>query len=180
MKNCIKCNIIQSYDSFCKNKKYKDEKDAICKSCKKHYNAEWRSRFVDKVLDSSRKWARNNRDVCKESYKKWASANPDKVRRRMSLWKKSNRQICTYWENSRRAKKLNATPKWADLKKIKEMYINCPSGYHVDHIVPLNHPLVCGLHVHWNLQYLPASENLKKSNKLDVTGSTYNTIIAIL
>lgn len=69
---------------------------------------------------------------------------------------------------NRRAQKLHATPKWAQLEQIKQFYKNKPEGYHVDHIIPLQSKLVCGLHVLENLQYLPATENLKKSNKFEV------------
>lgn len=74
-----------------------------------------------------------------------------------------------YWNwfgAQKRAKKLKATPVWADLEKIKLIYKNRPAGHHVDHIVPLNSPVVCGLHWEGNLQYLPARENLSKRNKL--------------
>lgn len=68
-------------------------------------------------------------------------------------------------ENKRRAAKLKRTVSWANLDVIKEIYLNCPEGYHVDHIVPLQGINVSGLHVENNLQYLPASENISKSNK---------------
>ena len=68
--------------------------------------------------------------------------------------------------NKRRAIKLRAIPKFANLEKIKQIYKNCPKGYHVDHIIPLNNPIVCGLHVEWNLQYLSAKDNCSKGNKL--------------
>ena len=35
----------------------------------------------------------------------------------------------------------------------------------VDHIVPLNHPYVSGLHNEFNLRVITALENAKKSNK---------------
>lgn len=68
----------------------------------------------------------------------------------------------------RRAAKLQATPSWADSSKIKEIYKACPEGSHVDHEIPLTHPLVCGLHVHQNLRILSASENLSKGNKFEI------------
>lgn len=68
----------------------------------------------------------------------------------------------------RRAKKLNATPDWVDKEKLKIIYKECPVGYHVDHIIPLQGQLVSGLHIPENLQYLPASENIVKSNKFEV------------
>lgn len=69
------------------------------------------------------------------------------------------------YQATRKADKLNATPSWANLDKIKEIYSKCPIGYHVDHVVPLMGDSVCGLHVENNLQYLTARDNLAKSNK---------------
>lgn len=72
------------------------------------------------------------------------------------------------YQKRRKELKNNRMPKWADISKIKEIYYNCPEGYHVDHIVPLQGTLVSGLHVEYNLQYLLAEDNLKKHNKFEV------------
>jgi len=71
---------------------------------------------------------------------------------------------------ARRAQKIQATPKWYNSKEVTVVYKEARAlgkGYHVDHIVPLNGELVCGLHCKDNLQILTAVDNLKKSNKHD-------------
>ncbi len=81
---------------------------------------------------------------------------------------------CYYPYHCKKCKRLDAkiyntrlkksTPKYANLNKIKEIYANCPEGYEVDHIIPLNGSVVSGLHIETNLQYLSVKENRKKSN----------------
>lgn len=67
----------------------------------------------------------------------------------------------------RRAALFNATPPWVDRKKLQAVYrLAVKQGKHVDHIIPLKHPRVCGLHVPWNLQLLTLSENTRKGNRI--------------
>ena len=78
--------------------------------------------------------------------------------------------------NSKRAAYIRAVvlsaPPWVDLKELRAMKARAAwettmSGkLHVlDHIVPVTHPLVCGLTVPWNLRIVPWDTNLSKSNE---------------
>ena len=99
---------------------------------------------------------------------RYRSRHHERVKERGRQWAKDNKEYRAFMTAKRRAYKLQRTPKWLaqnDLKAIQQIYQNCPEGYHVDHIVPLKGKNVSGLHVPWNLQYLPAIENLKKKNK---------------
>ncbi len=65
-----------------------------------------------------------------------------------------------------------ATPLWADLIKIKDMYVLAKRltmetgvAHQVDHFVPLNGRKVCGLHVHTNLRIIRRDINIRKGNK---------------
>lgn len=54
-----------------------------------------------------------------------------------------------------------------DRESVIKFYEERPEGMEVDHIIPINHPLVCGLHCVANFQYLSPEDNRKKSNSFD-------------
>jgi hypothetical protein len=108
----------------------------------------------------------NNEKFVKEISKNYYLKNSEKIKKYSIQYSLNNPNFKRSHCAKRRALQLKATPKFANLNKIKEIYKKCPKGYHVDHIVPLKGKLVCGLHVEWNLQYLTPSANLSKSNKL--------------
>jgi hypothetical protein len=116
-----------------------------------------------RFAENNRRWLakagvkekRNERDkkTAAERFRKWQQANKDKVRLKNA---------------NERAARLQRLPTWADKSAIKDFYLNCPEGYHVDHVIPLQGKIVSGLHVLENLQYLPAKENMSKGNKFSV------------
>jgi hypothetical protein len=99
-------------------------------------------------------------------HKKWRDKNKEQIKKQQKLYAINNKEKIRHKIALRRSNKLKATPKFANLNKIKEIYKNCPKGYEVDHIIPLQGKTVCGLHVEWNLQYLPMKINRSKGNKL--------------
>ena len=75
----------------------------------------------------------------------------------------------------RRKKRDKSLPPWANKQAIRAIYfearrLTASTGikYEVDHIIPSNHPLVCGLHVETNLQIITEFENITKSNSFYV------------
>lgn len=75
------------------------------------------------------------------------------------------------WGASRRAAKLNATVGWSNRDKIQRIYEQCrilndttDEEYEVDHIIPLQSKLVCGLHCEDNLRIITAHANRVKHN----------------
>ena len=140
---------------------YKENKEKIAKR-NKLYNKQ----NQEKIKARRKKYRENNKDKILIQAKEYREKNKDRINKQISEWQKANRHKCRAKDAKRRARELQAIPKFANIDKIKEIYKNCPKGYHVDHIIPLNNPIVCGLHVEWNLQYLSAKDNCSKGNKL--------------
>lgn len=76
--------------------------------------------------------------------------------------------------STRRATTIRATPPWSSLDDVicfyeeaKRLTLETGVKHVVDHIIPLTHKKVCGLHVPANLQVIPEMENLSKFNHFD-------------
>lgn len=87
-------------------------------------------------------------------------------------WRRTNGAVLAAARVRRRAAEIKATPSWANPFFVREVYALAALrskmfgfAWHVDHIVPLRSKLVCGLHVEYNLQVIPAADNMTKSNR---------------
>jgi hypothetical protein len=143
-------------------------------------------------LQAQKKWYAKTLEYQKHRAKTYRLQNADKVKQYMQNWRKENAETekikKKQWvEQNRGAKnaslmrrhaaKMQRMPNWLtddDHWLIKEIYDlavlrSTMTGikWHVDHIVPLQGRTVSGLHVPWNLQVIPAVENISKGNRFD-------------
>ena len=117
-------------------------------------------------LDDKERWKDPDRRAW---MKQWIKDHPEQVRATGRRKYRKHKQKHIAKVMGRRAYKGKATPKWLSEIQRFEMYLmykNRPQGFHVDHIIPLQGKEVTGLHVPWNLQYLPAADNIRKGNKV--------------
>ena len=120
-----------------------------------------------KCMKTRQIWAFNNREKRRKRGRQLASTLKYQLVKKQYKARPEIIKIYNFLAAKRRAMKFKATPNWANLDKIKEIYLNCPKGFHVDHIIPLQSKKVCGLHVHNNLRIITARQNQLKSNRLD-------------
>ena len=147
------CNVCMEY-------KPSDEfyaKQRACKSCHRLRGSKWAVENVEKHREMNRRWRSLNPEKSTAATLRYVAQNPVVEAARMA---------------SRKAKKISATPAWANKRKIDEIYKVAKEmrdrtgiNFHVDHIVPLKSNVVCGFHSENNLRIVEASENIKKGNK---------------
>lgn len=176
---CKDCHNIQvkSWQSSNRDKvnaaKYKwreENREEYLASRKEYY-----LKNIDKERERQRKYEKENKDARKLKCKRWREENPEKRREIEARYRKNNKAKRVAWQAARETRKLNACPPWASKMAIEAFYkaaqtLTEQTGiqHHVDHIVPLNHDYVCGLHVPHNLDVITAEENIQKRNNFEM------------
>lgn len=154
MKKCRKCLETKQFGDFYKYARGRFGVMAECIVCKNKRSAnDYRKNHLPPVkLTEDEVVSRR-----KARFKVWLSKN--------SAWISAK---CA----DRRARKLSHRPKWANRFFISEIYSLARLRskmlgvkFHVDHVVPLKSPIVCGLHYEQNLEIIPALANSAKGNR---------------
>lgn len=155
----------------------------LCKSCyhkalreanesealrQKEYFAKLYAENSERKKAQSAEWARANKAKKAANDARYRVENAEKCKEVSRRWKRANFARVLANNAGRRAVEKRATPVWADKQAINNVYEEARyMQMHVDHIVPLNHPLVCGLHVWDNLQLMNPEQNMRKNNRFD-------------
>lgn len=141
-----------------RKKEYDPEKKRV--RTREHYE-----KNKERLLAERRAWRIANPDKCKKLKDDWIEKNKDYYLARSANYQSIRNRACS-----------KATPEWANKFFIKEIYHLARLRtkllgveHHVDHIVPLQSPFVCGLHCEANLRVIPASVNRRKKNYLEDT-----------
>lgn len=147
----------------------------------------WRIENPEANAESLRKYRESNREKINEAARLYRAENPDKVKEARKTFYEKNIEECREanrrWRLNNpdkraaagakyRAASLTATPVWADHEAIEALYekaafLTALHGvpFHVDHIVPLQSTIVCGLHCEFNLQVMKGTDNASKGNR---------------
>lgn len=163
----------------CRNKRYQPYYEEHRDDIKKRATEDHRKRRErSEVRGQERLYGREHmrakladpieREKHNERGRDWRKANPDRVKQ----FKHEQRAEKLRRFLIRMARIRRATPPWADKKQIDAIYaladyltekIGIP--YEVDHIYPLAHRDLCGMHIPANLRVITRAENQRKGNR---------------
>lgn len=141
-------------------------------------NKKYRKQNLEKIKQWHQDWRKDNLAHDAERKRKYRLVNAEKVKAAYKRHYETNYVRMLAKRNKQHADKLKRTPVWLtddDLWMIEQAYELAAlrtqlfqRAWHVDHVLPLRGKLVSGLHTPYNLQVILASENLRKSNRLEV------------
>jgi len=147
-----------------------------CVACKNEANLRYKAKNREVLSQKERKRYHEKKEEICAYWRHKNALNPEKNRARTRKWREENkdryRDQQRYHQAIRSRSVKQASMGHRFSKEMKAISAKCRAitkrtgeMHHVDHIVPIKGRNVCGLHVPWNTQIIPAYENLTKFNK---------------
>lgn len=135
----------------------------------------WYETNKETRAETIRDWRRLNPERCKAACERYYRRHPERLAEIRKRWAAKNPAAVRANAMKRHARKRQATPPWMTKRHHEQIIAFYEAAvllervtgikHHVDHIYPLRGRVSCGLHVPWNLQILPARDNLRKGNR---------------
>lgn len=170
-KVCKRCEKEMPLAEFRADPRYRDGLGSWCRPCHRERNSEWAKENRARLTAKAAIYRDVRPDVVRKANAKFKAENKDALYAQHVEWVRANRGKRRASYAARKSLKASATPHWSDLAAIAAIYseavrLQSETGQrlHVDHIVPITSPHVCGLHVPANLRIIPAAENESKRN----------------
>lgn len=190
-KKCAKAYNAQKYENnrekiLARNARYIEKNQEKWKEYYRQYgidNAEARKEYRKKYYQDPAVKARH-----KNTCKAWNESHIDETKLYHQQHYRENTAYYIAKDLKRSKAERVATPAWCNLTKCQEFYAEARRltketgiAHEVDHIDPIQGELVCGMHVHNNLQILTFKENNLKRHKftpygIDGSGNRYEII----
>lgn len=172
---CVQCRKEKTKEYNDKRKEYRDNYYQQNKERIKERVHEYQKNNKDKIKTRNKKYREDNIEHLRAYDRERYQRDKEKRKANVRRWRKNNPHKRAAMNAKRRAAKKQATVRWANLKSISILYHEAKIReellgikFSVDHIIPLTHELVCGLHCEDNLQVITYSANSKKSNNFEI------------
>lgn len=175
-KICAKCKIEKPVEEFPKTNRNRSGIGSRCLVCtkeqRKQIGATYYKNNIEKCHDSATKWRSNNKEAVAAIERTYRLNHPEQIKTKLANYAKNNSDKINANQARRKARLLLAIPAWVNFDLVEEFYAEArylsstsPTEFHVDHIVPLQSDIVCGLHWEGNLQVLSEFDNISKGNR---------------
>lgn len=151
----------------------KQNKDLIKQRTKNYYHAN-----KAECLLRTKNWLDKNKEYRAEQKREYAQKESESIKAKYKQYYEANYPRMLAKRNKQHATKLQRTPLWLtsdDHWMIEQAYELASLRtklfgfqWHVDHVIPLRGKLASGFHTPYNLQVIPAVDNLRKSNRMEI------------